>query len=58
MGSQKPFTHTQTPECSAKPPCSVTPDFSKDLWKNTKRRHHEARENMRHLLDRYVKPHH
>lgn len=32
-------------------------NISEDLWEETRRRHLEARQNWRNLLDRFVKPH-
>jgi hypothetical protein len=32
--------------------------ISEDLWEDARRRHCDARQNWRSLLDRFVKPHH
>lgn len=43
-------------------PCTsaakVKPQFSEDLWEDALKRHCDARQNLRSLLDRYIKPHH
>lgn len=44
----------RTPEERAK----VKPQFSEELWEDALRRHCDARQNLRNLLDRYIKPHH
>lgn len=36
----------------------VKPQFSEDLWEDALKRHCDARQNLRSLLDRYIKPHH
>lgn len=36
----------------------VRPQFSEDLWEDALKRHCDARQNLRNLLDRYIKPHH
>lgn len=51
---QQSSQQSQSQECITKP---VNTHISEDLWENTKRRHCDARQNMRHLLDRYMKPH-
>lgn len=33
-------------------------NISEDLWEDARRRHCDARQNWRSLLDRFVKPHH
>lgn len=32
--------------------------ISENLWEETKKRHCDSRQHWRHLLDRYVRPHH
>lgn len=34
------------------------PNISEDLWEDARRRHCDARQSWRSLLDRFVKPHH
>lgn len=46
----------QQPECNLQR--SVRRNFSEDFWLDAMRRHCDARQNWRNLLDRYVKPHH
>ena len=36
----------------------VKPQFNEDLWEDVLKRHCDARQNLRSLLDRYIKPHH
>lgn len=36
----------------------VKPQFSEDLWEDALKRHCDSRQNLRSLLDRYIKPHH
>ena len=35
----------------------VKPQFSEDLWEHALKRHCDSRQNLRNLLDRYIKPH-
>jgi hypothetical protein len=44
---------TQTSPCLAR-----RANISEDLWEDARRRHCDARQNWRSLLDRFVKPHH
>jgi hypothetical protein len=36
----------------------IGPHFSENLWEDALKRHCDARQNLRNLLDRYIKPHH
>lgn len=44
---------SQTTPCLAR-----RANISEDLWEDARRRHCDARQNWRSLLDRFVKPHH
>lgn len=46
-------TNPQTTPCLAR-----RANISEDLWEDARRRHCDARQNWRSLLDRFVKPHH
>lgn len=35
----------------------VKRQFSEDLWEDALKRHCDSRQNLRNLLDRYIKPH-
>lgn len=35
----------------------IKPQFSEELWEDALKRHCDARQNLRSLLDRYIKPH-
>ena len=43
----------ETAQCPAR-----RANISEELWEDARRRHCEARQNWRNLLDRFVKPHH
>jgi hypothetical protein len=50
----------ECPSAAQPDPCLAIrrANISEDLWEDARRRHCEARQNWRSLLDRFVKPHH
>lgn len=53
----EPHTDAEQPTPLEERTKKIKPQFSEDLWEDALKRHCDSRQNLRNLLDRYIKPH-